>query len=88
MLYTNLCTLGWNKEADNFVFRFGRLLEFMKGVDISKRFLMRFVARVYDTLGLICPPIIPLNCTLREVCELGVSWDERLAESYVKRILK
>ena len=78
----------WNKEADKFVFRFERLLEFVKGVEISKRFLMRVIARVYDPLGLICPLMIPLKCTLREVCELGVSWDEKLPERYVKRILK
>ena len=76
----------WNKEADTFIFRFEKLLEFVKDKEITKRFLMRLIARVYDPLGLICPLMVSLKCALREVCELGVSWDERLPGKYVKLV--
>ena len=74
---TKILGLTWNKLNDQFIFSFQHLLPL--AVDIpTKRELIRFLASIYDPLGLLNPYIVKLKILFQEVCVNKVPWDTKL----------
>ena len=50
-----------------------------------KRGMLKFLASIYDPVGIISPPIMLLAKDMyREECNLKLSWDQRLLEDLTK----
>ena len=60
--------LVWDKGDDEFVFRFSSLLETAVDMDITKRSVLRLIAKTFDPLGLISPIIVPLKVLFQQIC--------------------
>ena len=71
----------WNKEEDQFVFRFNAFLAFAKSTPFTKRGLLQLIARLYDPLGLLSPLIVPLKRAFQKACVANIPWDNELPEN-------
>ena len=76
----------WNKEADTFIYRFDALLEIATELPLTKRGLLKLLARVYNPLGLISPILVMLKVAFQETYATEIEWDERLSDHHVRQI--
>ena len=67
--------LPWNKIEDIIAVVFPE-----EPVDITKRGLLRFLAGVYDPLGISSPATLEGKFLYRQVCDDRLSWDEKLSD--------
>ena len=49
--------------------------------EITEREILKFLASVYDPLGLISPTFLLGKIVSGELCDDYLSWDEKLSES-------
>ena len=63
----------WNKETDTF----GVNLDIPETAN-TKRGMLKFLASVFDPLGLISPIMLLGKNMFREACDLKLTWDEEL----------
>ena len=52
---------------------------------VTKRSILKFVAGMYDSLGIISPVVVSIKVLFQELCEKGVGWEEELKEGERKR---
>ena len=72
---TKLLGLSWNKHNDTLVVAFPN-----KPEEITKREILRFLASVYDPLGIVSPVTLLGKFIFREVCDQHLPWDEKLSD--------
>jgi hypothetical protein len=77
-----LLGLSWNKHNDTLVVAFPN-----KPEEITKREILRFLASVYDPLGIVSPVTLLGKFIFREVCDQHLPWDEKLSDNLGKRWL-
>ena len=74
--------LSWNKHNDTLVVAFPN-----KSEEITKREILRFLASVYDPLGIVSPVTLLGKFIFREVCDQHLPWDEKLSDNLGQRWL-
>ena len=75
--------LPWNKREDTIAVTFPE-----KPVDNTKRGMLRFLAAVYDPLGVASPTTLVGKLLYREVCDSRLPWDEKLSDRIGQEWLK
>ena len=73
---TKMLGLLWDKNKDTLAVTFPE-----KPVDVTKREVLRFLASVYDPLGLVSPVTLIGKLLYRDVCERHLPWDEKLSDN-------
>ncbi|GBO25334.1 hypothetical protein AVEN_76426-1 [Araneus ventricosus] len=56
--------------------------------NITKRFILSAVRRIFDPLGILCSGTLPPKILLQNACKLELSWDSPLPDDIVKPFLK
>ena len=80
---TKILGLTWEKVNDNI----GIMIS--KGeVEMTKRGVLRFLASIFDPLGIYSPVTLMGKIFYREACDLQLSWDTKLPMELIKRFLK
>ena len=77
--FTDLLGHKWDKEEDKFTFKKENLVGLMKG--FSKRSCLKFLAQLWDPIGLVSPVAIKFRIDLQALWSSGYSWDDILPES-------
>ena len=72
---TKLLGLPWNKTKDSIAVTFPA-----PPIETTKREMLRFLASVYDPLGLASPTTLVGKLLYREVCDQRLSWDGKVSE--------
>ena len=68
--------LPWNKTEDTIAVTFREASQ-----EVSKRKMLRFLASVYDPLGLASPVSLVGKLLYREVCDQHLPWDQKVPET-------
>ncbi|XP_047143059.1 uncharacterized protein LOC124817258 [Hydra vulgaris] len=76
---TKVLGLNWNKEKDILTFDLAKVLTEMKA-NPTKRDILRFIASIFDPLGIINPVVVRLKIFFQEVCSSKVEWDTKLED--------
>ena len=79
--------LIWNHFEDHFIFEFNFLIQFARELPLSKRSVLKVVAKLYDPLGLLSPLFTTIKVIFQELCKLKVDWDEPLTDNLKSRYL-
>ena len=77
---TKMLGLPWDKTEDKIAVTFPRA-----SPEVSKREMLRFLASVYDPLGLASPVSLVGKLLYRGVCEQHLPWDQEVPESVAKQ---
>ena len=75
--------LLWDKTEDTLAVTFPE-----EPTDVTKRGILRFLASVYDPLGVASPTTLTGKCLYREVCDCRLSWDEKVSDRIGQMWLK
>ena len=73
----------WDKEKDTF-----GVNTCIPGQEHSKRGMLKFLASIYDPLGLISPITLLGKDMYRRACDLKLSWDETLPDELKRNWMK
>ena len=76
--FTDLLGHKWDKEEDKFSFKRENIVGQLEG--LSKRSCLKFLAQLWDPLGLVSPVTIKFRIDLQELWGSGFSCDEILPE--------
>ena len=66
----------WNIENDSLSLKF----TINPHCSITKRNILRTLAKIYDPLGICSPALIPAKKIFQECCKLQVGWDDEVPE--------
>ena len=77
--FTDLLGHKWDKEEDRFSFKKENVVGQLEG--LPKRSCLKFLAQLWDPIGLVSPITIKFRIDLQELWGSGFSWDEILPES-------
>lgn len=80
--YTSILGLKWQPNSDNFVFRVEG-----EGVDneqITKRYVVSQVAKLYDPTGYLAPVIIKAKHFIQRLWIEKLDWDDKLTDKLLK----
>ena len=66
--------LSWDTNKDCFCFEFEELIKFVEYLPLTKRSLLRILAKIFDPLGFLSPFTILPKCYFR-ICLGKVNWD-------------
>ena len=75
--------LLWNKREDLIAVVFPE-----EPVETTKRGILRFLAAVYDPLGIASPTMLVGKLLYREICESRLPWDEKVSDRMGQEWLK
>ena len=75
--------LLWDKTEDTLAVTFPE-----EPTNVTKRGILRFLASVYDPLGVASPTTLTGKCLYREVCDCRLSWDEKVSDRIGQMWLK
>ena len=73
---TKLLGLPWNKNNDTISVTFPQPI-----AETTKREMLRFLASIYDPLGLVSPTTLSGKLMYRQVCDQHLPWDAKVSES-------
>ena len=54
-------------------------------LSLTKRNILRVIAKVFDPLGLISPVVIEMKVLFQELCKCKIGWDDELPEHLQRR---
>ncbi|CAB4031455.1 Hypothetical predicted protein, partial [Paramuricea clavata] len=77
---TKFLGLGWNKSEDTLSVTFPP-----NENEITKRIVLRTMAKIYDPLGLAAPILLTAKMILRDICDSKLGWDADLPEVLKRR---
>ncbi|XP_068757909.1 uncharacterized protein [Montipora capricornis] len=80
---TKMLGLLWNKREDLIAVIFPE-----EPVETMKRGILRFLAAVYDPLGIASPTMLVEKLLYREICESRLPWDEKVSDRMGQEWLK
>ncbi len=80
---TKLLGLSWNKSDDTLSVSFPK-----KPVDTTKREILRFLASIYDPLGIVSPVTLVGKMIFRDVCDRHLAWDEKISDNIGQQWLR
>ena len=68
----------WNICSDTISFDFSELQDYANSLPITKRSLLKVVAKIFDPLGLLSPFTVTLKILFQILCPDQVDWDQEL----------
>ncbi len=77
---TKLLGLSWNKLDDTLSVTFPPHEN-----EVTKRVVLRTMARIYDPLGLAAPILLTAKVIFRDICDFKLRWDADLPEQLKRR---
>ena len=77
--FTDLLGHKWDKGGDKFTFKKENVVGLLEG--FSKRSCLKFLAQLWDPIGLVSPVTIKFRIDLQALWSSGCSWDDILPES-------
>ena len=77
---TKLLGLGWNKSEDTLSVTFPP-----NENEVTKRIVLRTMAKIYDPLGLAAPILLTAKVIFRDICDSKLGWDADLPEELKRR---
>ena len=77
--FTDLLGHKWDKEEDKFTFKKEKVVGLMEA--FSKRSCLKFLAQLWDPIGLVSPVTIKFRIDLQALWSSGISWDDILPAS-------
>ena len=77
--FTDLLDHKWDKEEDKFTFKKENVVGLMKG--FSKRTCLKFLAQLWNPIGLVSPVTIKFRIDLQGLWSSGYGWDDLLPGS-------
>ena len=80
---TKLLGLPWNKSNDTLAVGFPT-----KPAETTRREILRFLASIYDPLGIVSPVTLVGKMIFREACDRHLPWDEKLSDNLGQKWLK
>ena len=75
----------WNRVEDTIIYTFDALIELTANLELTKRYLLKIIAKFFDPLGMLSPLTIGMKGLFQEVCQSKLEWDERLPEAFQER---
>lgn len=73
--------LMWHLEKDNLKLNAEKMTDIETGMDeITKKDVLRTLARLYDPCGFVSPAILPAKLIFQDLCTRKVKWDQNLPE--------
>ena len=75
----------WNRVEDTIIYKFDALIELSENLKLSKRNLLKIIAKFFDPLGMLSPLTIGMKVLFQEGCQSKLEWDERLPEAFQER---
>lgn len=84
---TKVLGMAWQTRDDCLTLDTQGLLEFTLANDITKRFLLQAIGKIFDPLGLLTPFTVRMKCLIQELWEEKFMWDEKLPPKIVERWL-
>ena len=73
---TKVLGIVWDKNSDQFVFRFTEIMLDAEKRKCSKRNVLSIIAGIYDPIGFLSPIIITLKILFQQICAKKGGWDE------------
>ena len=80
---TKILGLTWDKINDQIGVSINK-----EEITITKRGLLKFLASIFDPLGIFSPIILTGKIIYREACDSKVTWDQPLPDNLAKRFTK
>ena len=80
---TKLLGLPWNRSNDTLAVGFPT-----KPAETTRREILRFLASIYDPLGIVSPVTLVGKMIFREACDRHLPWDEKLSDNLGQKWLK
>ncbi|XP_077547596.1 uncharacterized protein LOC144159783 [Haemaphysalis longicornis] len=75
---TKVLGMSWDPETDTFSFKNNSLLHFIQQHEVTKRFVLQAIARVYDPLGFLSPFLIKAKILLQDIWRENLDWEDPL----------
>ena len=73
--------VSWLIKEDHLLFDFCDLLkEFIEIENVTKTTILKFVASIFDPLGIIAPAVVKIKLLFQKLCSLKIDWDLTLSE--------
>ena len=67
--------LNWDLQEDKIVLKLSNLADFVKGLVLTKRNILRIPAKLFDPLGLAIPIFIPVRLLFQNLYRTKRDWD-------------
>eukprot|EP00112_Aurelia_sp_Birch-Aquarium-sp1_P003379 Seg1377.3 transcript_id=Seg1377.3/GoldUCD/mRNA.D3Y31 product="hypothetical protein" protein_id=Seg1377.3/GoldUCD/D3Y31 len=77
---TKILGITWNNVQDNLEFDLGKWASGSDEKTITKRFILRQIARLFDPLGLASPITVQAKALFQELCIEKLDWDDELPD--------
>ena len=74
----NVLGTNWNYVEDEFLFKFHTHVESARGLNPTKRNVLRVIVGLYDPMGLVSPIIVKMKILLQDICQANYHWDAEL----------
>lgn len=78
-----LLGLLWNLTDDKLLLKFHE--NEITGRNVSKRDVLKNLARLYDPCGFVAPLILPAKLLFQELCIQKIKWDDSLSEENLQK---
>ena len=76
--------VSWSIREDYLLFDFCDLLkEFIEIENVTKGVILKFVARIFDPLGITAPAVVKIKLLFQKLCSLRIDWDLTLSEDLI-----
>ena len=76
-----LSGVSWLIKEDHLLFDFWDLLkEFIEIENVTNTAILKFVASIFDPLGIIVPAVVKIKLLFQKLCSLKTDWDLTLSE--------
>lgn len=72
--------LMWNPKKDSLKLNLNKLLDKQDDENITKKDVLRTLARLYDPCGLVSPAVMGAKLVFQELCVRKLKWDSPLPE--------
>ena len=50
---------------------------------LQKRIILKFVASIFDPLGIVAPAVVKIKLLFQKLCPLKIDWDLTLSEDLI-----
>jgi len=74
-----------NRVEDTIIYKFDALIELSENLELTRRNLLKIIAKFFDPLGMVSPLTIGMKVLSQDVCQIKLEWDERLPEAFQER---
>ena len=80
--------INWDTNTDSFVIEFDSLVEAAFYETVTKRNILKFIASLFDPLGLGSPCILRSKVLFQKLCKDKIHWGSPVSESVKEQQIK